>query len=95
VTVNALENVLLVPLEAVSEEDDESFVYKVVERQAGQGTVEKVPVKVLDRNATLAATQSDALKADDLIAVINLEELKAGDAVTYDPVETTSEGGGS
>jgi HlyD family secretion protein len=95
VTVNALENVLLVPLEAVTEQDGESFVYKVVETQAGQGTVEKVTVTVLDRNATLAATQSDTLKMDDLIAVINLEELQPGDAVTYDPVETTTQGDGS
>ncbi len=95
VTVNALENVLLVPLEAVTEEDDQSFVYKVTETEAGQGTIEKVAVTVLDRNATLAATQSDALKADDLIAVINLEELKAGDTVTYDPVESKTSGDGS
>jgi HlyD family secretion protein len=95
VTVNGLENVLLVPLEAVTEEDDQSFVYKVTETEAGQGTVEKVAVTVLDRNATLAATQSDTLKADDFIAVINLEELKAGDSVSYDPVETETSGDGS
>jgi HlyD family secretion protein len=94
VTVNALDDVMLVPLEAVSEEDDESFVYKVTETESGQGTVERVAVEVLDRNATLAATRSDNLQANDLIAVINLEELQAGDNVAYDPVET-SEGGGS
>lgn len=95
VTVNGLENVLLVPLEAVTEEDGQSFVYKVSESEPGQGIVEKVSVQVLDRNATLAATQSDALAANDLIAVINLEELQAGDNVSYDPVEAPSEGGGS
>jgi RND family efflux transporter MFP subunit len=95
VTVNGLENVLLVPLEAVTEEDGQSFVYKVSESEPGQGVVEKVSVQVLDRNATLAATQSDTLKADDLIAVINLEELQAGDNVTYDPIEAPDEGGGS
>jgi multidrug resistance efflux pump len=94
VTVNALDDVLLVPLEAVTEEDGQSFVYKVTETEAGQGTVEKVSVTVLDRNATLAATQSDALKADDFIAVINLEELQAGDSVTYDPVETETQASG-
>ncbi|MGL4610479.1 MAG: efflux RND transporter periplasmic adaptor subunit [Trueperaceae bacterium] len=87
VTVNALENVLLVPLEAITEEDEGSFVYKITETERGQGAVEKVPVNVLDRNATLAATESSALKADDLIAVINLEELEAGDLVGYDPLE--------
>ncbi len=90
VTVNSLEDVLLVPLEAVTEEDGVSFVYKVTETEAGQGTAEKVVVTVLDRNATLAATQSDSLSVNDLIAVINLEELQAGDSVTYDPVETES-----
>ena len=90
VTVNSLENVLLVPLEAVSEEDGQSFVYKVTESEPGQGVVEKVAVEVLDRNATLAATQSDALAANDLIAVINLEELQGGDNVAYDPLETES-----
>jgi HlyD family secretion protein len=94
VTVNSLDNVLLVPLEAVTEEDGQSYVYKVTEKEAGQGTVEKVSVNVLDRNATLAATQSDALKADDFIAVINLEELKAGDSVSYDPLETPAKASG-
>jgi HlyD family secretion protein len=94
VTVNALENVLLVPLEAVSEEDGQSFVYKVVESEAGQGTIEKVSVEVLDRNATLAATRSDALAANDLIAVINLEELQVGDNVAYDPVEPEARASG-
>jgi HlyD family secretion protein len=94
VTVNALDDVMLVPLEAVTEEDDESFIYKITETESGQGTVERVAVEVLDRNATLAATRSENLQADDLIAVINLEELQAGDSVSYDPVETP-EGGGS
>jgi HlyD family secretion protein len=92
VIVNSLEDILLVPLEAVTEEDGQSFVYKVTEREPGQGLVEKVSVRVLDRNATLAATQSDGLQANDLIAVINLEELQAGDHVAYDPLD---EGGGS
>jgi HlyD family secretion protein len=94
VTVNAIENAVLVPLEAVTEEDDQSFVYKVTETEAGQGTVEKIAVTILDRNATLAAAQSDALGADDLIAVINLEELQAGDSVSYDPVESETQGSG-
>lgn len=94
VTVNALKDVLLVPLEAVTEEDDQSFIYKVTETEPGQGIVEKVAVTILDRNATLAATQSDSLSANDLIAVINLEELQDGDSVSYDPVETETQGNG-
>jgi HlyD family secretion protein len=94
VIVNSLDDVLLVPLEAVSEEDGQSFVYKVTESESGQGVVEKVSVEVLDRNATLAATQSDALAANNLIAVINLEELQAGDNVAYDPVEPEARASG-
>jgi HlyD family secretion protein len=87
VIVNAIESVLLVPLEAITEQDGESFVYKVVESEAGQGQVEKVVVTVLDRNATVAAVETEGLKASDLIAVINLEKLEAGDLVDYDPVD--------
>ena len=92
VIINAIESALLVPLEAITEGDGESFVYKVVQSQAGQGKVEKVVLTVLDRNATVAAVESADLKADDLIAVINLEELEAGDAVGYDSVDNANTG---
>jgi HlyD family secretion protein len=92
VIINALENVLLIPLESITEENNESFIYKVTETEAGQGSIEKITITVLDRNTTIAAVESQELKADDLIAVINLEELEAGDLVGYDPV---SEGEGS
>ena len=108
VTVNSLEDALLVPLEAVSEEDGESYVYKVTETEAeegtGEGTVERAALNVLDRNATLAAAESETLAEDDLIAVINLEELSEGSSVAYDalepqetqtPDETAEETGGS
>ena len=95
VIINALENVLLVPLEAITEKDSESFIYKVVETESGQGTVEKVIVNVLDRNATVAAVESANLKTSDLIAVINLEELEAGDLVTYDSVDGENTGDGN
>jgi multidrug efflux pump subunit AcrA (membrane-fusion protein) len=93
VIINALYNVLLIPLEAVTEQDSQSFVYKVIETEAGQGIIEKIIVKVLDRNATVAAVESADLKASDLIAVINLENLEAGDLVGYDPVEKEDNGG--
>ncbi len=95
VIINALENVLLVPLEAITEKDSESFVYKVVETETGQGTVERVIVNVLDRNATVAAVESTDLKASELIALINLEELEAGDLVGYDPVDKENTGDGN
>lgn len=89
VTVNALDDVLLVPLEAITEQDGESFVYKVTQSEEGQGSVEQAVIEVLDRNATIAAATSSSLKASDLIAVINLDELEEGDLVSYDPVEDT------
>ena len=87
VTVNALDNVLLIPLEAITERDGESFVYKVSESEAGLGTVQKAIIEVLDRNATIAAATSSNLTASDLIAVINLDELEEGDDVSYDPLD--------
>ena len=91
VTVNALENVLLIPLEAITQEagdggESSSFVYKVTESEPGRGTLTRATVNILDRNATVAAAESDALKAGDLIAVISLDALAAGDPVSYDPV---------
>ena len=95
VTVNSLDDALLVPLEAVSEEDGESYVYKVTETETeddtGEGTVERAPLTVLDRNATLAAAESEALAEGELIAVINLEELSEGGGVAYDAPEPLRE----
>ena len=94
VTVNALNDALLVPLEAVTEEagaggETESFVYKVTETEPGRGTATRAAVRVLDRNATVAAAASDALLPGDLIALINLDELTAGEAVAYEPLEAS------
>ncbi len=86
VTVNALEDALLIPLEAITEEDGESFVYKVAENEPGRGTATRAALRVLDRNATVAAATSDALAPGDLIAVIGLDELEAGEAVAYEPL---------
>ena len=86
VIVNDIENALLVPLEAVSEEDNTSWVYKVTQSAPGEGVAERVTLDVLDRNATLAAAKSDVLQAGDLIAVINLDTLEDGGPVQYDPL---------
>jgi RND family efflux transporter MFP subunit len=86
ITVNALDNVLLIPLEAITEEDKESYVYKVVESEPGKGIVERATITVLDRNATFAAAQSSSLNANDLIALINLENLKPEANVSYEPL---------
>ncbi len=94
VTVNEIADALLVPLEAISEEDNTSWVYKVTESEPGEGTAARVTLEVLDRNATLAAARSDALAAGDLIAVINLDTLEDG-PVQYEPLtdETTTASG--
>lgn len=86
ITVNALDKVLLIPLEAISEEDNESFVYKVNESEPGKGVVERAKLKILDRNATFAAAESENLTENDLIALINLEALEPGSNVSYDPL---------
>ena len=87
VLVNHLEDVFLIPLEAITEKDDTSFIYKVVEdsENIGQGKVEKVEIEVLDRNATIAAAKASNLKTDDFIALINLDNLEDGDLVDFEP----------
>ena len=91
VTVNAVEDALLIPLEAITETDGEAFVYKVSESEPGEGSAERVTLQVLDRNATVAAATSDNLAAGDLIALINLDELEPGAAVGYDPLDGAEE----
>ncbi|MCA9835669.1 MAG: efflux RND transporter periplasmic adaptor subunit [Trueperaceae bacterium] len=86
ITVNDLQDVLLIPLEAITETDGESYVYKVSESEPGQGSVERATVTILDRNATFAAVESAPLKASDLIALINLDALESGTQVSYEPL---------
>lgn len=90
VIVNKIEDALLVPLEAISEEDQVSWVYRIEETAPGEGTAVRTELEVLDRNATVAAVKSDSLSEDSLIAVINLEMLEDGSAVQYTPL---AEGG--
>jgi len=87
IELNAFENALLVPLEAITETDDESYVYLVSESEPGEGTARKASVTILDRNPTIAAVESAELSEGDLIAVINLEELGDAEGVSYDPLE--------
>lgn len=86
VIVNRFEDVLLVPLQAISEEDDEIWVYRVREVDPGRGTVERVAIDILDQNNTVAAVASTALAENDLIALIALDELEPGEEVHYDAV---------
>ena len=93
VQVTVLPDALLIPLEAITERDGRSFVYRVDATGEETGVVRRVDVAVLARNATLAAVEAD-LAPGDLIAVINLDALADGDTVGYPPVATGTEVGG-
>lgn len=87
VRVAERQDALLVPLEAITEPDDDpAFVYRVDAAEEGdRGTAERVEVAVLDRNATVAALDPTAspLAEGDPIAVVGLDMLSDGAAVTY------------
>jgi RND family efflux transporter MFP subunit len=82
IEANRLDGVLLVPLEAISEEDGESFVFRVSVPEDGPSVARRVPLTVLDRNATVAAAVSEQLQAGDQLAVLNVDQLSDGQAVT-------------
>lgn len=92
VLVNHIEDIFLIPLEAITEKDDISFVYKIIEdsENEAQGKVEKVEIEVLDRNATIAAAKTTNLKTDDFIALINLDNLEDGTDIDFDPPKDDS-----
>ncbi len=91
VTVNSLDDVLLIPLEAITETNEGSWVYRVSELEPGGGTAERTDINILDRNATVAAAESSELSAGDLIALINIDEIADGEAVEYTPIDETEE----
>lgn len=93
VRVARIDDVLLVPLEAISDAADGSFVLAI--REATEdlpATVERVIVAPLDRNATVAAVPVDTagLGEDVRIVVVGVDAVTGGDAVTVegDPVPT-------
>jgi HlyD family secretion protein len=85
VVVNRVEDALLVPLQAISERDGESWIYGIRETEEGQGTVERIEVEVIDQNNTVAAVEG-ASSSETLVALIGLDELEAGEVVRFDPV---------
>ena len=87
VIVSELKDKLLIPLEAISEEDGISFIYKVNETEPGLGTAERIELNILDRNATVAAVESSSVSAGDLIALINLDDIEAGDTLSYEALD--------
>ena len=86
VVVNRLEDVTLIPLQAISEAGGETWLYQILEVEPGQGTVERVTIEILDQNNTEAAVASSSLDEGSLIALLNLDELESGQDVQYDPV---------
>lgn len=86
VRVREVADTLLMPLEAITEGPEGAYVFRVVPSADDRGTVERVPVTVLERNPTLAAVDGD-LRDGDLIAVIDLDTLRDGAGVTFPPVE--------
>ena len=94
VLVNQIDDVMVIPLEAVSESATETWVFKIApseEDTEGEGIAVRTPVTILDRNATVAAITSDGLNAGDLIAVINLDVITDGTLVAFDPPAETTE----
>lgn len=82
IEANRLDDVLLVPLEAISEEDGASFVFRVTAVEDGPAIARRVELTVLDRNATVAAATSEQLQPGDQLAVLNVDQLSDGQAVT-------------
>ncbi len=93
VRVRELDDALLMPLEAITESDGQSFVLRVERGEGDVGTASRVPVTVLERNPTVAAVEGD-LRPGDLIAVINLDAIDDGDAVSFPSLGGGTDRGG-
>ena len=92
VRVRELEDVLLMPLEAITEGPDGSFVVRVMVDEPDGGSAQHVPVTVLERNPTLAAVEG-ALSAGDVIAVVGLDAIVDGAPVSFPRLPGRSGGG--
>ena len=87
VRVARIEDAWLVPLEAISEDEDGSFLFVIREAtEEAPATVARIAVTPLDRNATVAAVpvDTDGLGADVRIVVVGVDAVQDGDAVTID-----------
>jgi HlyD family secretion protein len=82
VRVRELEEALLMPLEAITDRAGETFVFRIDRGAGDTGVARRLPVTVAERNPTVAAVTGD-LREGDLIAVINLDALADGAAVTF------------
>ena len=75
-----------VPIDALYSENDRYCVYVVKEKEGILGTelyVERIDVKVLDKNERYAALEEGALSSEDKIITYATEPIKRGDTVRY------------
>ncbi|MCM1184267.1 MAG: biotin/lipoyl-binding protein [Roseburia sp.] len=75
-----------IPIEALYTENDRYCVYVVREREGILGTelyVERLDVKVLDKNERYAALEEGVLGSDDKIITYATDPVKRGDTVRY------------
>ena len=69
------DEVLLVPLEAISEAGGEAWVFRIANQGEGRGRAERVLIDILDRNPTVAALSTGALREGDSVAVLGVDNL--------------------
>lgn len=92
VRVRELEDALLVPLEAISEGPDGNYVTLVDPSGRERGQAAHVPVRVIERNPTVAAVEGP-LQAGDLIAVVGLDAIPDGATVSFPNTFPRRDGG--
>ncbi|MDZ7706690.1 MAG: HlyD family efflux transporter periplasmic adaptor subunit [Trueperaceae bacterium] len=90
VRIADLADMLLIPLEAITEDEDgDSFVFRIdAADEPGAGTARRVRVDPVDRNATVAAVDpadTEGLSDGDTLAVVGIDELEDGAPVRFTP----------
>lgn len=78
VETRRLQKAITVPLEAITEAEN-TYVYRIRPDASGEGLIEKVNVKILDRNLKEAAIEG--LQPRDQVLTLNLDTVKAGERV--------------
>lgn len=73
IVVQSIPNSLIVPLESVKTDDDNSTYLNVL-LDASRGIVSKVPVRVVAKNKTQAAVSSDSIQKDNAVVLGDVDE---------------------
>ena len=71
--MQSIPNSLIVPLESVKTDDDNSTYLNVL-LDASRGIVSKVPVRVVAKNKTQAAVSSDSIQKDNAVVLGDVDE---------------------